>query len=80
MPAAQPRGPAFPRLEVVDLSHSAGLMGRPFKLLLDEMQAAMPNLRVLKLTGLGGLYGEGLLTQLLLGAAFCRCLVASVVV
>jgi hypothetical protein len=45
-------------LEVLDVSQSAGLMGRPFKLQLDEMQAAMPNLRVLNLTGLGGLYGE----------------------
>lgn len=71
MPAAQPRGPAFPHLEVLDVSHSAGLMGRPFKLLLDEMQAAMPNLRVLKLTGLGGLYGE--ITDYLLVSAVCLC-------
>lgn len=28
------------------------------KLQLDDMQATMPNLRVLKLSGVGGFYGE----------------------
>jgi hypothetical protein len=43
----------------LDLSRSVGLSGRPVKFQLDDMQAAMPNLRVLKLSALGGhLYGE----------------------
>lgn len=58
-PAAQSRGAAFPYLEVLDLSQSCTLgLGRPVKLQLDNMQAAMPSLRVLKLSGLGGFYGK----------------------
>jgi hypothetical protein len=53
-------------LELLDLSHCAGLLGKPAKLQLDDMQAALPNLRVLKLTGLGGLYGELIVRLLLL--------------
>lgn len=62
-PAAVDHRPTFPHLAVLDLSHCAGLLGRPAKLQLDDMQAALPSLRVLKLTGLGGLYGE----------SCCRC-------
>lgn len=65
-PAAVDCRPAFPHLAVLDLRHCAGLLGRPAKLQLDDMQAALPSLRVLKLTGLGGLYGERLLWLLLL--------------
>lgn len=40
---------------MLDLSNS----GRTsFRLQLEDMQAAMPRLRVLKLSGLGGMYGE----------------------
>lgn len=66
----QQQQPRFAQLEVLDLSRSAGLNGRPVKFQLDDLQAAMPNLRVLKLSGLGGpLYGER--CRLPLGHACC---------
>lgn len=75
LPAGQQQRPQFEHLEVLDLSRSAGLNGRPVKFQLDEMQAAMPNLRVLKLSGLGGpLYGEqAVLRGAGLGHWFCSC-------
>lgn len=58
-PVSRPRGLAgFPRLVELDLSCSCSGIGGGIELQLDGMQAAMPLLRVLKLSGLGGFYGE----------------------
>jgi hypothetical protein len=56
--AVVPAGPAFPALLELDLSCSCSAIGGGIELQLDGMQAAMPLLRVLKLSGLGGFYGE----------------------
>jgi hypothetical protein len=42
----------------LDLSCSCSAIGGGIELHLEGMQAAMPLLRVLKLSGLGGFYGE----------------------
>jgi hypothetical protein len=56
--ALVPAGPAFPGLLELDLSCSCSAIGGGIELHLEGMQAAMPLLRVLKLSGLGGFYGE----------------------
>jgi hypothetical protein len=56
--AAVPAGPVFPALLELDLSCSCSAIGGGIELHLEGMQAAMPLLRVLKLSGLGGFYGE----------------------
>uniref|UniRef100_A0A383W243 Uncharacterized protein n=1 Tax=Tetradesmus obliquus TaxID=3088 RepID=A0A383W243_TETOB len=50
-------GPAFPALLELDLSCSCSAIGGGIELHLEGLQAAMPLLRVLKLSGLGGFYG-----------------------
>lgn len=50
--------PALPHLLELDLSCSASAIGGSIDIQLDLLQAAMPQLRVLKLSGLGGFYGE----------------------
>lgn len=50
--------PAFPHMLELDLSCSGSAVGGSIELQIDLLQAAMPMLRVLKLSGLGGFYGE----------------------
>lgn len=55
--ALLPAPPAFPHMLRLDLSCSGGGCGL-LHLQLDALQAAMPALQVLKLSGLGGFHGE----------------------
>lgn len=57
-PATVSSRPAFPHLVELDLSCSASAVGGGIELQLELLQAAMPLLRVLKLSGLGGYHGE----------------------
>lgn len=52
---------AFPALTEIDLSSSGGVTGGGSGLAIhiEQMQAACPNLKVLRLSGLGGFFGKG---------------------
>jgi len=52
-----PAGPAFPQLVELNLNCSSSSIGGGVVIQLDALQAAMPSLEILKLSGLGGLYG-----------------------